>query len=138
MKVVLDTNVLLVSISRKSPYYPIYESLLRGDFQFLVIGGWAILWFVIGYKFWTPKYSHNNAICPNVSAYHSKNSRLSIKEWDGSSMGVLLFIAYPISLWLQSSNSLIIKSLERQLVQYLSKKIEDTEGSRDPLGWYMI
>lgn len=33
MKVVLDTNVLLVSISRKSPYYPIYKSLLRGDFQ---------------------------------------------------------------------------------------------------------
>ena len=33
MKVVLDTNVLLVSISRKSPYYPIYNSLLRGDFQ---------------------------------------------------------------------------------------------------------
>jgi uncharacterized protein len=33
MRVVLDTNVLLVSISRKSQYHPIYKSLLRGDYQ---------------------------------------------------------------------------------------------------------
>lgn len=33
MKVVLDTNVLLVSVSRRPEYYPIYRSLLPGHYQ---------------------------------------------------------------------------------------------------------
>ncbi len=36
MKVVLDTNVLAVAISRKSRYYPIWQSLRKGDFEMLV------------------------------------------------------------------------------------------------------
>lgn len=36
MKVVLDTNVLLVAISRKTPYYPIYESLMNGVYELCV------------------------------------------------------------------------------------------------------
>ncbi len=33
MKVVIDTNILLVSISRKSPYNWIFQSLLQGKFE---------------------------------------------------------------------------------------------------------
>ncbi|MDZ4679297.1 MAG: PIN domain-containing protein [Saprospiraceae bacterium] len=36
MTVVLDTNVLAVIISRRSRYYPIWESLRQGDFEMLV------------------------------------------------------------------------------------------------------
>ncbi|MCR9131935.1 MAG: PIN domain-containing protein [bacterium] len=33
LKVVLDTNVLLVSISSKSEYHWIFQALLNGDYQ---------------------------------------------------------------------------------------------------------
>lgn len=33
LKVILDTNVLLVSISSKSPYHWIYEKLINADFD---------------------------------------------------------------------------------------------------------
>lgn len=36
MKVVLDTNVLLVAISRKTPYYPIFNSLMNGKYELCV------------------------------------------------------------------------------------------------------
>ena len=36
MKVVLDTNVLLVSISRKSSYFPIFDAFLNGSIQLCV------------------------------------------------------------------------------------------------------
>jgi len=36
MKVVLDTNVLLVSISRKSNYFPIFDAFLNGSIQLCV------------------------------------------------------------------------------------------------------
>jgi putative PIN family toxin of toxin-antitoxin system len=36
MTVVLDTNVLAVIISRRSRYYPIWESLRQGNFDVLV------------------------------------------------------------------------------------------------------
>ncbi|MEK7256533.1 MAG: putative toxin-antitoxin system toxin component, PIN family [Bacteroidota bacterium] len=36
MKIVLDTNVLTVVISRRSRYYPIYQSLRNGDYELLV------------------------------------------------------------------------------------------------------
>ena len=36
MKVVLDTNVLAVVISRRSRFYPIWQSLRRDDFEMLV------------------------------------------------------------------------------------------------------
>ncbi len=36
MRVVLDTNVLLVAISRKTPYYPIFNSLLNGEYELCV------------------------------------------------------------------------------------------------------
>lgn len=35
-RVVLDTNSLLVSIGRKSPYRPIFDALLSSQFQLLV------------------------------------------------------------------------------------------------------
>ena len=36
MRVVLDTNVLLVAISRKTPFYPIFNSLLNGEYELCV------------------------------------------------------------------------------------------------------
>ena len=36
LRVVLDTNVLLVSIARKSKYRPIFNSLLDGQFQAVI------------------------------------------------------------------------------------------------------
>ncbi|MFC3415247.1 PIN domain-containing protein [Algoriphagus hitonicola] len=36
MKIVLDTNVLLVSISSRSPYHWIFKKLLAREFQILV------------------------------------------------------------------------------------------------------
>lgn len=36
MRVVLDTNVLLVSISTKSEYRPIFDALLNGQYQLAV------------------------------------------------------------------------------------------------------
>ncbi len=36
MKVALDTNILLVAISRKTPYYPIFDSLLNGNYELCV------------------------------------------------------------------------------------------------------
>jgi len=36
MKVVLDTNSLIVSIGRKSKYRPIFNALLQGDFILLI------------------------------------------------------------------------------------------------------
>jgi len=36
MRVVLDTNSLLVSISRKSPYRPIFDALLEGKIKLLI------------------------------------------------------------------------------------------------------
>ena len=36
IRVVLDTNVLLVSIARKSKYRPIFDSLLQGQFQAVI------------------------------------------------------------------------------------------------------
>lgn len=36
MKVVLDTNSLLVTIGRKSKYRPIFDALLKGDFVLLI------------------------------------------------------------------------------------------------------
>lgn len=36
MRVVLDTNVLLVSIGRKSPFRPIFDALLRERFTLIV------------------------------------------------------------------------------------------------------
>ncbi len=36
MKVVLDTNVLLVAISRKSDYYSIFDAFLQGKFELCV------------------------------------------------------------------------------------------------------
>jgi len=36
MKIVLDTNVLLVSISRKSEYFPIFDAFLNGHIQLCV------------------------------------------------------------------------------------------------------
>ncbi|MFN7120003.1 MAG: putative toxin-antitoxin system toxin component, PIN family [Saprospiraceae bacterium] len=36
MKVVLDTNILTVIISKRSRYYPIWQSLRNGSFELLV------------------------------------------------------------------------------------------------------
>jgi len=36
MKVVLDTNILLVSIPKKSPYRIIFDALLTGKFQLII------------------------------------------------------------------------------------------------------
>lgn len=36
IKVVLDTNSLLVSISKKSLYRPIFEALRNGEFRLLI------------------------------------------------------------------------------------------------------
>lgn len=36
MKIVLDTNVLLVSITPKSLYYPVFESFLNEEFELCV------------------------------------------------------------------------------------------------------
>lgn len=36
MRVVLDTNVLLVSIGRKSPFRPVFDALLRQRFTLIV------------------------------------------------------------------------------------------------------
>mgnify|MGYP000454051542 CR=1 FL=1 len=38
MRVVLDTNVLLVSLPKISPYCIIFENLIPGDFELLVTG----------------------------------------------------------------------------------------------------
>lgn len=36
MRAVIDTNVLLVVISRKTPYYTIFNSLMNGEFELCV------------------------------------------------------------------------------------------------------
>jgi len=36
VKIVLDTNVLLVSVSSKSPYHRIYKSLIEGKYELFV------------------------------------------------------------------------------------------------------
>lgn len=36
MKIVLDTNTLLVSVSDRSPYYPIYHALQNGWYQLII------------------------------------------------------------------------------------------------------
>lgn len=36
MRIVLDTNILLVAISPKSPYYPIFESFLNEEYTLCV------------------------------------------------------------------------------------------------------
>lgn len=36
MKVVLDTNILLVSIAKKSPYRIIFDALLTGKFELII------------------------------------------------------------------------------------------------------
>ncbi len=36
MKVVLDSNVVFVSISERSPYYPIYKALKNREYQIVV------------------------------------------------------------------------------------------------------
>ncbi|MBK8564300.1 MAG: putative toxin-antitoxin system toxin component, PIN family [Saprospiraceae bacterium] len=36
MRVVLDTNVLLVAISRKTPYFSIFNSLMNGEYELCV------------------------------------------------------------------------------------------------------
>lgn len=36
MRIVLDTNVLLISIPSKSKYRPIFDGLLRGDFELAI------------------------------------------------------------------------------------------------------
>jgi len=36
MKIVLDTNTLLVSVSERSPYYPIYSALKNRKYQLIV------------------------------------------------------------------------------------------------------
>jgi uncharacterized protein len=36
MKVVLDTNTLLVSVSTRSPFYPIYKALKEGRYELVV------------------------------------------------------------------------------------------------------
>jgi putative PIN family toxin of toxin-antitoxin system len=36
MRVVLDTSALLVSISRKSPFWPIFESIMLGKYSIVV------------------------------------------------------------------------------------------------------
>lgn len=36
MRVVLDTNVLAVAVSRRSRYYPIWQSLRQGEFDLLI------------------------------------------------------------------------------------------------------
>ena len=36
MRVVLDTNVFLVAISRKTPYYLIFNSLMNGEYELCV------------------------------------------------------------------------------------------------------
>ena len=36
MKVVIDTNVLLISISKKSPYRPIFDAIINGDIRMVV------------------------------------------------------------------------------------------------------
>ncbi len=36
MKVVLDTNILLVSIPKKSPYRIIFDAVLAGKFELII------------------------------------------------------------------------------------------------------
>ncbi len=36
MKIVLDTNTLLVSVSSRSPYYPIYKALRNKEYELVV------------------------------------------------------------------------------------------------------
>jgi putative PIN family toxin of toxin-antitoxin system len=36
VKLVIDTNVLLISLPRISPYRPIFDSLLNGDFELII------------------------------------------------------------------------------------------------------
>jgi rRNA-processing protein FCF1 len=36
MKVVIDTNVLLISIAQKSPYRPIFDAILDGKIRLFI------------------------------------------------------------------------------------------------------
>lgn len=36
MRVVIDTNVLLISIAKKSPYRPIFDAVINGDVKLIV------------------------------------------------------------------------------------------------------
>lgn len=36
MRVVIDTNVLLISIAKKSPYRPIFDAIINGDIKLVI------------------------------------------------------------------------------------------------------
>ena len=38
-RVVLDTNVLLMSLPKRSPYRPIFDALIKGTFHLLITEG---------------------------------------------------------------------------------------------------
>jgi uncharacterized protein len=59
MKVVLDTNVLAVIISRRSRYYPLWQSLRRGDFEVLVTNDILLEYEEILAEIFSPEVSQN-------------------------------------------------------------------------------
>jgi uncharacterized protein len=59
MKVVLDTNVLAVIISRRSRFYPIWQSLRNGDFEMLVTSDILLEYDEVLCNFLSPEVSQN-------------------------------------------------------------------------------
>ena len=50
-KIVLDTNVLLMSLPKISPYRPIFDSLISGEYELLITEGFFLEYIeIIGQK----------------------------------------------------------------------------------------
>lgn len=59
MRVVLDTNVLLVSVSSKSKFHPIYQAVFNGDIELCVSNSILEEYEEIIAKRWSPNVAQN-------------------------------------------------------------------------------
>ncbi len=59
MQVVIDTNVLMVSISRKSRHYPIFKAILEGKIQLCISNAILQEYHEKIAEHWSPTMAHN-------------------------------------------------------------------------------
>lgn len=59
MRVVLDTNVLLVSVSSKSKFHPIYQAVLNGEIELCISNSILEEYEEIIAKRWSPNVAQN-------------------------------------------------------------------------------
>ena len=73
MRVVIDTNVLLVSISRKSRHHPIFKAILEGSVELCISNAILEEYQEIIGREWSPTMAENItevllkiALCPTI------------------------------------------------------------------------